>query len=111
MSLIRFCPNTSFHLPFPFLPWGSFVPLSYSIDRLSQTIPLSQLSLTIVSCITENQAFFMSMCCAVFLFSLENQVHVLQLQNKALPLGPVLFWERELVIILPHEHSVSTAQL
>lgn len=36
---------------------------------------------------------------------------MLQLQNKRLPLGPVFFWERELVITLPHEHSVSTAQL
>lgn len=50
------------------------------------------------------------MCCAVFLFSLENHVHVLQLQNKPLPLGLVLFWERELVITLPHEHSLSMAQ-
>lgn len=41
----------------------------------------------------------------------KNQVHVLQLQSKALPLGPVFFWERELVITLPHEHSVSMAQL
>lgn len=51
------------------------------------------------------------MCCAVFLFNLENHVHVLQLQNKPSPLGPVFLWERELVITLPHEHSVFMAQL
>lgn len=72
MSLIWFCPNTSFHLPFPFLPSGSFGALFYSMNRLSQTISLLQLALTIVSCITETQAFFVSMCSAVFLFSSEK---------------------------------------
>ena len=85
------------------------MPLSYLTDRLSQTTPLWQLALTLMSCTTGHRAFFTGVCCAVFLSSLVKRVHVLQLQNKALPVGPVFFWERGLAIILPHGHRVSPA--
>lgn len=101
MSLIKFCPNTSFLLPFPFFPLGSFVALSYSVDRRFLTISLLQLSLTIVLCITETKLSLFR-CIVLCLFPVwKNQVHVLQLQSKTLPLGPVFLWERELVITLP----------
>ena len=91
MSLIQFCPNTSFHLPFPFLPLGSFVALSYSMDRLSQTISVLQLALTIVSCITEDQAVFVSMRCAVFLFSLEKSSSCAAAAEQSFALGTSVF--------------------
>lgn len=89
-SLIQFCP-ASFQLPFPFLPLGSFVALSYSVDRLSQPISLLQLSLTMVPCTTETKAFLVHVCCAVSLSSLEKLSPCAAAAKQNITLGTSVF--------------------
>lgn len=91
MSLIQFCPNTSLQLPFSFFPLGSFVALSFSVDSLSQTISLLQLSLTIVPCTTETKAFLVHVCCAVSLPILEKLSPCAAVAKKNITLGTSVF--------------------